>query len=222
MHPAEALHTAFSVFKLILREGVPVTLSLAVIGYVLAMLIGGCVGLVRFLRMPVLSQLLRGYVDCMRGLPFLMIVFFLYYVLPFFSIRLDAFETAVLALSLHSGAYLSEIVRGSLEAIPFGQHEAAKALALSPAKRLRYVIAPQAVRIALPPMAGQSVLHIKDTSVVSIIALTEMTRVARVQMQSNMEPLVTFAVLAVMYFAVCYPVLRYASGLEQKLAAKRA
>jgi len=222
MNPSEALHIAYSVFKLILREGVPVTLSLAVIGYVLAMLIGCAVGLVRFLRTPVLSQLLRVYVDCMRGLPFLMIVFFLYYVLPFFSVRLDAFETAVLALSMHSGAYLSEIVRGSLQAIPHGQHEAAKALALSPVKRLIHVIAPQAVRLALPPMAGQSVLHIKDTSVVSIIALTEMTRVARVQMQSNMEPLLTFAVLAAMYFAICYPVLRYAAGLERKLAAKRA
>lgn len=211
-----------NVLWLILRDGLPTTLSLAVIGFVLAMLLGGTVGLVRFLRVPVLRHVLRLYVDCMRGLPFLMIVFVLYYVLPFFSVRLDAYATAVLALTLHSGAYLSEIVRGSLLAIPHGQHEAAKALALSTRKRLQYVIMPQAVQLSLPPMAGQSVLHIKDTSVVSIISLTEMTRVARVQMQSNMEPLLTFAVLTAVYFIICYPVLRLAARLEKKLAAKRA
>lgn len=218
----ESLHTLSSVLRLVLRDGLPTTVTLAILGFILALLVGGIVGLIRFLRVPVISFIFRVYVDSMRGLPFLMIVFVLYYVLPFFGLRFDAFNTAVLALTMHTGAYLSEIVRGSLQAIPYGQHEAGKALALSTRKRLQHVIIPQAVQISLPPMAGQSVLHIKDTSVVSIIGLTEMTRVARVQMQSNMNPLLTFAVLTVMYFLICYPVLRLSAKLERKLAAKRA
>ena len=216
------MHTLQSVGWLVLRDGLPTTVLLAVIGFVLAMALGAAVGLVRFLRVPVISPLTRVYVDTMRGLPFLMIVFVLYYVLPYAGLKMDAFETAVLALTMHTGAYLSEIVRGSLLAIPHGQHEAAKALALSTRKRLQHVIVPQAVQISLPPMAGQSVLHIKDTSVVSIIGLTEMTRVARIQMQSNLDPLLTFAVLTAVYFIICYPVLRLAARLERRLAAKRA
>jgi polar amino acid transport system permease protein len=204
--------------KLLAVKGLPVTLFLSVAGFSLALLVGCVCGIVRFLKWPFFSQVIALYVDFMRGLPFLMVVFFLFYVFPFLGIRLSAIQAGILALTLHTGAYLTEIVRSSLNSIPQRQHEAAKALALSGTQRMRFVIIPQAVRIALPPAAGQAVLHIKDTSVVSIIALTELTRVARVQMQSNMQPLLTFALLALFYMAVCYPVLRVSLQLEKRLS----
>ena len=204
------------------ERGLPATCILAVAGFVAAIALGMFAGLVRFLRVPILSPLLRVYVDAMRGLPFLMILFFLFYVLPFFGLRLSALTTGILALSMHSGAYVSEIVRSALQSIPTVQHEAAKVLAMTTYQRMRYVIIPQAIKLTLPPLAGQIVLHIKDTSVVSVIALTELTRVARVQMQSNMEPLVTFAVLSVFYFVLCYPILHLSAKLEKKLKQKTA
>lgn len=209
-----------NLFLLLAERGLPATLILAVVGFVFAIVLGGAVGLIRFLRIPIISPLLRCYIDVMRGLPFLMILFFLFYVLPFFGIRMTAMTTGILALSLHTGAYVSEIIRSALQSIPRVQHEAAKVLAMTTYQRIRYVIIPQATNIALPPLSGQIVLHIKDTSVVSVIALTELTRVARVQMQSNLEPLITFAVLSVFYFGMCYPILRLSSKLERKLNKK--
>jgi len=208
-------------FRLLFVRGLPITLSLAGLGFAIAIVLGFLVGLARFLRVPGLGVVLLGYVDFMRGLPFLMVLYFLFYVLPFFSsVRLPAYWTGVAALSLHTGAYISEIVRGSLQSIPKTQHEAARSLAMSTWQRLRFVVIPQAVRLSLPPLAGQSVLHIKDTSIVSIIALTELTRVARVQMQSNMQPLLTFAILALFYFVICYPVLRASISLEGSITRR--
>ena len=201
-------------------KGLPVSIYLSLLGFVTAMIVGFIVGLIRFLRIPVLRNLLQVYVEGMRGLPFLMVLYFFFYVLPFFDIRLTSFQTAVLALTLHTGAYISEIVRGSLLAIPKTQHESAQSLALSVRQRLQYVIIPQAVSLSLPPLAGQIVLHIKDTSVVSIIALTELTRIGRIQMQTNGQPLLTYAILAVFYFALCYPVLKLSISLEGRLAKK--
>jgi len=206
--------------SLYFTKGLPVSIYLSLFGFVTAMIVGFIVGLIRFLRIPVLRNLLQVYVEGMRGLPFLMVLYFLFYVLPFFDIRLTSFETAVLALTLHTGAYISEIVRGSLLAIPKTQHESAQSLALSIRQRLQYVIIPQAVSLSLPPLAGQIVLHIKDTSVVSIIALTELTRIGRIQMQTNGQPLLTYAILAVFYFALCYPVLKLSISLEKRIAKK--
>ena len=216
----ETMKLVWNLTVLLAERGLPPTLILALAGFLFATIIGVTVGLIRFLRIPVLSQLLKVYVDVMRGLPFLMIIFFMFYFLPFADVRLSSMTTAILALSMHTGAYLSEIIRGALKSIPKVQHEAATILALTTWQRMRYVIIPQALKLTLPPMAGQSVLHIKDTSVVSIIALIELTRVARVQMQSNMEPLITFAVLSVFYIAICYPVLRLSSYLERRLSLK--
>ncbi|MBW1766305.1 MAG: amino acid ABC transporter permease [Deltaproteobacteria bacterium] len=207
-------------FFLYFTKGLPVSIYLSLLGFVTAMLVGFIVGLIRFLRVPVLRNLLQVYVEGMRGLPFLMILYFLFYVMPFFDIRLTAFQTAVLALTMHTGAYISEIVRGSLLAIPKEQHESAQSLALSVRQRLQYVIIPQAVSLSLPPLAGQIVLHIKDTSLVSIIALTELTRIGRIQMQTNGQPLLTYAILAVFYFALCYPVLKLSISLEGRIAKK--
>ncbi len=207
-------------FILYLTKGLPVTIYLSVLGFVTAMLLGFMVGVIRFLRVPIFRNVLQAYVDGMRGLPFLMVLYFLFHVLPFFDIRLTAFATAVLALTLHTGAYISEIVRGSLLAIPKAQHESAQSLALNLRQRLQYIIIPQAVGLSLPPLAGQSVLHIKDTSVVSIIALTELTRIGRIQMQTNGEPLLTYAILAVFYFVSCYPVLKLSINLEGRIARK--
>ena len=216
----DVLVIARNLFFLYFTKGLPVTIYLSLLGFVTAMLVGFVIGLTRFLRVPILRNLFQAYVDGMRGLPFLMVLYFLFHVLPFFDIRLTAFATAVLALTLHTGAYISEIVRGSLLAIPKTQHESAQSLALSLRQRLQYIIIPQAVSLSLPPLAGQSVLHIKDTSVVSIIALTELTRVGRIQMQTNGQPLLTYAILAVFYFALCYPVLRLSIGLEERIARR--
>ncbi len=212
--------TALNLILLYVERGLPVTLYLSALGFATAMLMGFMVGLTRYLKVPVVHHVLQAYVDGMRGLPFLMVLYFLFHVLPFWDIRLTAFATAILALTLHTGAYVSEIVRGSLQSIPKTQKESAQSLAFNLRQRLQYVIIPQATRMSLPPLAGQAVLHIKDTSVVSIIALTELTRVGRIQMQTNGQPLLTYAILALFYFFLCYPVLKLSSHLEGRLARR--
>ena len=127
----ESLHLVGNLTLLLAQKGLPITLTLAFAGFACASVFGCIIGIIRFFKIPFVSQVLRIYVDSMRGLPFLMILFFLFYVMPFFGMRMSAMTTAVLSLTLHTGAYISEIIRGALISIPTVQHEASKALAMT-------------------------------------------------------------------------------------------
>ena len=123
------------------------------------------------------------FVEIMRGAPFLIIVFAVYFALPYMGIQLDAIASGIVVLSMSATAYLSEIFRGGLMAIDKGQFEAADALGLTYFQKLRFIILPQMIKISLPSMIGQIVLTIKDTSIVSLVGVVEIVRTSRQIMQ---------------------------------------
>jgi len=183
---------------LLLRRGLPTTLQLSALAFCASVIIGFLLGLLRFHKVPIVRWPVSLYVDTMRGLPLM--------------------TAALCALVMHEGAYFTEIIRASLDSIPKHQAEASKALGFNYFQRMRYVILPQAVRLTLPPAASETVLLIKNTAVVSVIGLMELTRIGRVQMQTNLQPFLTFAIVGVIYFMVCYPMLRLSTWLEEKIA----
>ena len=128
---------------------------------------------------------------------------------------------ASLALTLYTSAFLAEIWRGCVAAIPKGQWEAAQSLALSFSEQLRYVVMPQAVRIAIPPTVGFLVQVIKGTALASIIGFIELTKAGTMLNNATFQPFTVFSLVALMYFALCYPLSLYAHSLEAKLHAAR-
>jgi His/Glu/Gln/Arg/opine family amino acid ABC transporter permease subunit len=204
---------------LLLRRGLPTTLQLSALAFCASVIIGFLLGLLRFHKVPIVRWPVSLYVDTMRGLPFIMILFIVYHIIPLLvEFKITEMTAALCALVMHEGAYFTEIIRASLDSIPKHQAEASKALGFNYFQRMRYVILPQAVRLTLPPAASETVLLIKNTAVVSVIGLMELTRIGRVQMQTNLQPFLTFAIVGVIYFMVCYPMLRLSTWLEEKIA----
>ncbi|MGI6557615.1 MAG: amino acid ABC transporter permease [Limnochordia bacterium] len=201
-----------------LIQGIYLTLYLSIAGMVLSLLVGFIGGMIRSARVPLLSALWGVHVAFVRGTPFLLLIFIIYYVLPAFGLRLGAQSSGVLGLVLHEGAYMTEIVKGGIDAVDRGQDEAAKALGLTYMQKMRHVILPQAIRLILPPLAGQFVLLVKATSVVSLIGITEVTRVGQQLTQRGEHTFVTFGMVALFYFLICYPLVRFSDQMERKFS----
>lgn len=158
------------------------------------------------------------YVHIVRGIPLLVIVFFAYFGIPllFPSLDLSAFVTAVIALTVFAAAYMAEIFRGSINAVPRGQSEAAGALGLSSLRTYRYVVLPQAMRIAVPPAIGFLIALIKDSSLVTVIGFLELTHAGTTISNLTADPITTYSVVAALYFVVCYGVSRLGRWYEKR------
>jgi len=145
-----------------------------------------------------------------------------YYGLSLFGIRLPAFFAASLSLSIYVSAYLAEIWRGSIESVPFQQWEASSSLALTKGQQYRYVILPQAVRIALPPTVGFLVQLVKNTSIVSVVGFVELSRAGALVNQATFLPFQVFSVVAAIYFVICFPLSRLSRHLEKVMNVGRS
>jgi polar amino acid transport system permease protein len=205
-----------------LLRGAGLTLVLCLVSGTIGSAIGLVLGLAKVSHNVVARGLSTIYVNLIRGLPVLIILFSMYYVLPLFasSFTFSRAFTAIVALSVYAGAYIAEIVRGSIEAVPKGQTEAANALGMNYIVRFRYVIVPQAMRIIVPPAAGFLISLVKASSLVSVIGYVELTRSARIISTQNQNPLATFAVAAVAYFIICYPISRLARRYERRASVQ--
>jgi len=159
---------------------------------------------------------LDGYVLVFQGTPLLMQLFLAYFGLALFGINVPAWVAAGVALTLYTSAYLAEIWRGCVDAIPKGQWEAAQSLALNFGEQLRYIVLPQAVRIAVPPTVGFLVQVIKGTALASVIGFIELTKAGTMITNATFKPFVVYSCVALMYFALCFPVSLYARKLERK------
>ena len=157
--------------------------------------------------------------DVVRGTPFLVQVFIIFFLLPEFGIQLEAFPAAVIALTNLAACFICEIVAAGIQSVPSGQKEAATSTGLSGLQQLRYVILPQSMRIILPPLVGQFVLLIKDSSVVSAIGVMDVTRVGWLTVQRVPQGLLVFGLVAVLYFLICYPLIRISNSLEKRMSA---
>ena len=173
--------------------------------------------LIRFHRIPVLNFIVMAFVEIMRGAPFLIIVFAVYFALPYMGIQLDAIASGIVVLSMSATAYLSEIFRSGLMAIDKGQFEAADALGLTYFQKLRFIILPQMIKISLPSMIGQIVLTIKDTSIVSLVGVVEIVRTSRQIMQITLDPFTAFGIVSIYFAIVCYPLIYFSQRLERRL-----
>jgi polar amino acid transport system permease protein len=174
---------------------------------------------VRAKHVRVLTLLLGAWVDVIRGTPFLVQVFIIFFLLPEFGIQLEAFPAAVIALSNLAACFICEIVAAGIAAVPAGQREAATSTGLNWFQQLRYIVLPQAMRVILPPLVGQYVLLIKDSSVVSAIGVVDVTRVGWLTVQRVPQGLLVFGLVALLYFVICYPLVQLSSILEKRMSS---
>jgi polar amino acid transport system permease protein len=188
---------------------------------VIAFIGGGLVALsllgARLARWPGADRLVGGYVQLFQGTPLLMQLFLAYFGLALLGLEVSAWTAAALALTLYSSAFLTEIWRGCVAAIPKGQWEAAASLALSLPEQLRHVIGPQALRIALPPTVGFLVQVIKGTALASVIGFIELTKAGTMITNATFRPFTVYACVALLYFVLCYPISAWSRGMERKL-----
>lgn len=180
--------------------------------------VGFAWGIIRAGKNKILRSILGAWVDLIRGTPFLVQIFIVFFILPEVGIQLDAFSAAVIALGNSAACFICEIVAGGILAVPFGQREAATASGLTSYQQFRYIILPQALRIILPPLVGQYVLTIKDSSVVSAIGVVDVTRVGWFTVQRIPEGILVFGLVGILYFVICYPLIRLSNTLENRMA----
>jgi len=203
---------------LFLLEAIPSTLLLSLGALAGGAIVGLFVAILRIVPSRPLRWLATGYIGLFQGTPVLMQLFVTYYGLAvLFRIQVDAWPAVLLCFSLYSGAFLGEIWRGSIEAIPRAQWEAAECLSLSFPKQLWYVILPQAARISIPPTVGFAVQLIKNTSIAAIIGFVELTRAGQLMTNATFEPMIVYPIVAALYFILCWPLSLLAQTLESHI-----
>ena len=180
------------------------TIPLSFIAFVLGLAIAVLTALARISTIKILQVIARVYVSIIRGTPLLVQLFILFYGLPTIGVVIDPFPAAVIGFSLNVGAYASEVIRAAILSIPKGQWEAANTIGMSYAQSLRRVILPQAARVSIPPLSNTFISLIKDTSLASLILVTEMFRVAQQIAATNYEFLLLYGQAALIYWLVCF------------------
>ncbi len=198
-------------------KGVWMTVAVAGLSLIAGTIIGFICGIMRAGRNKILRAVIGVWVDIVRGTPFLVQIFIIFFILPGIGIELDAFSAAVIALSNLSASFICEIVAGGILSVPKGQREAATASGLSQYHQLRFIVLPQAMRTVLPPLVGQYVLSIKDSSVVSAIGVVDITRVGWFTVQRIPEGIMVFGLVGLLYFAICYPLINLSGYLERRM-----
>lgn len=198
--------------------GLPYTLGLSLVGFFLGTVCGFFVALMRMSHFAPLRWLSSIHVSLMRGVPLMVLLFFIYFGLPFMGIQLDAIPASILAFTSMSSAYISEIIRSSLKAIDHGQWEAARSLGLKTPVIYRRVIIPQAFRIALPPLSNVLLDMVKSTSLTAMITVPEMFNQAKIVGGAKSDYMTVYICVALLYWVIC---TLYAIGqdrLERYLA----
>jgi polar amino acid transport system permease protein len=205
---------------LFLLKAIPWTLALSLGALLGGGLLGLVIAILRVAPARPLRWLAIGYIELFQGTPVLMQLFVTYYGLAvLFNIQVDAWPAVLLAFTLYSGAFLGEIWRGSIQAIPRPQWEAAECLSLGFGQQLWYVILPQAARISIPPTVGFAVQLIKSTSIAAIIGFVELTRAAQLMTNATFRPMIVYPIVAVLYFMICWPLSLLARSLERRIDA---
>ncbi|UUZ78103.1 amino acid ABC transporter permease [Polaromonas sp. P1(28)-13] len=204
-----------------LAQGVGWTVILSLMAFAGGGLLGFGVALARISRSRTLRWLALGYVQLVQGTPLLILMFLSYFGLSIMGLSLPAIVAAGLSMTIYVSAYIGEIWRGCIEAVPKTQWEAAECLALTRTQRLFMVILPQALRIATPPTVGFMVQIVKNTSLASVVGFVELARAGQIINNSLFEPFVVYMLVAGLYFLLCFPLSWWARKLENRLLAGR-
>lgn len=194
------------------------TLLVTALGFIVAFALGLGLEFLRTRRSPFARAFARCYIVVARGVPILVILYLLYFALPAVGIVMSAFTAGVMGLGLVYAAYLAEVFRAGLQAIPPGQREAALAAGLTPSQTFRFILFPQAFRIVLPPLLVNSVSMLKDSSICALISVYEITLASRAIMSETFLPLHVFALAGAFYFAIAWPASLGVRALERYLA----
>ncbi|WP_019792112.1 amino acid ABC transporter permease, partial [Streptococcus sobrinus] len=207
-----------------LLQGLGITVALTLLSFAIAMVIGIIFGMMAVAPNKILQGIAKIFVDVVRGIPLMIVAAFIYWGIPNLieSITghqspINDFVAATIALSLNAAAYIAEIVRGGIEAVPKGQMEASRSLGIPYGKTMRKVILPQAVRVMLPNFINQFVISLKDTTIVSAIGLVELFQTGKIIIARNYQSFRMYAILAIIYLVIITLLTRLAKRLERKL-----
>ena len=197
------------------------TVVLSLIAFAGGSVLGLAIALMRVSKLAVLRGLASGYIQLIQGTPLLILLFLSYFGLGIVGLKLVPLVAAGISFTLYAGAFLGEIWRGCIEAVPRTQWEASDCLGLNRFQQYAYVVLPQAMRIAIPPTVGFMVQIVKNTSLASVIGFVELARAGQIVNNSTFEPFVIFSCVAAIYFALCYPLSVASRYLERKAHAGR-
>jgi His/Glu/Gln/Arg/opine family amino acid ABC transporter permease subunit len=200
------------------------TLELMALSFALAVALGLVVALLRVARGRMLNLIAIGYIEFFRGVPVLVILFWIYFGLADTGVSwltLSSFTAGVIGLGLQGGAFMAEIFRSGIQALHKGQREAALSLGMTPALALRYIILPQAFRVVMPPLANYAVGLLKETALCSIIAVPELLLRAKELASSTFLPMQAYVLAAVFYYILSFPMMRLAEYLEARMSVSR-
>lgn len=196
------------------------TLALSAVAFLGGGTLGFLIALARTSRSAVLRIPAAAFIGAIQGTPLLMQLFLVFYGLAVLTgVRIDPWPAVAIAFTLYAAAFLGEVWRGAIQAVPAQQWEAAESIALTRAAQLRYVVLPQAFRIAIPPTVGFLVQLIKGTSVASIIGFVELARAGTLIVNVTFQPMIVYPVVAALYFVICWPLSLLALRLERKIDA---
>ncbi|CAN5526402.1 amino acid ABC transporter permease [soil metagenome] len=197
------------------------TVALSLIAFIGGGIVGALLLYFRLKGGKAVGRIIAGYVQLFQGTPLLMQLFLAYFGIALFGVNVSAWTAASVALTLYTSAFLTEIWRGCVASIPKGQWEASGSLALSFGEQLRYIVLPQAVKIATAPTVGFLVQVVKGTALASVIGFVELTKAGSMISNATFRPFAVFACIALLYFALCYPISLFAKHLERKTNVQR-
>ena len=206
-------------YRGLILMGLGVTIAYTIGTILLGLIVGLITGLLRLSRNPLLTAPLIAYVEIFRCTPLLVQIVWFYYALPVvLGIDIPAHVAATLVLSLYTGAFYAEIIRGGVNSIERGQWDAARAIGMRRRQVMRHVILPQAVKRMIPPFMNQSIIQLKNTSLVSTIAVADLLYQGTIITAATYRPLEVYTMVAVIYFLVLFPLTLAAQQVERRLA----
>ncbi|MCJ1909573.1 amino acid ABC transporter permease [Planococcus ruber] len=204
-----------------LMEGLQVTLYIFVIAIILGFLIGLLVALLRLAPIKILNWIAKIFVDAIRGTPFIVQLFFIYFGLNSLQIfSMDNTTAGIVTVAINAGAYFSEIIRAGIQSIDKGQTEAARSLGLNATQNMRFIVLPQAFRRMLPTITNQAIISLKDTSLLSVIGIADLTQEGRIQASATFDAFNVYLIVGVIYFVVIYLLSLLASFVERKFVLR--
>lgn len=209
-------------FLPILLKGAIVTIEITVCSFVLSSVLGLVLALLKLSRNRALSTLASTVINLIRGLPIIVQLFYIYFVLPDMGIQLSAFQAGVVGLGIAYSAYQAENFRAGIEAIDHGQIEAAQALGMRAGAIMRRVVLPQAFKIALPPYGNTLVMMLKDSSVASTITVAEITREGQLIASSTFQNMTVFTLVAIVYLVLSLPLMFGVNRVGKRLGARKS
>jgi len=218
---AELFASLVNVLLPMLLTGLKITLEIAIMGIIFGFIIGCLTGFVLQWKSKVLKFIAGVYIWIIRGTPLVVQALYIYYVIPeLLKIDMSSVTVGVVVISLNSGAFIAEIVRGALQGIDPGQREAGLSLGLTSKQTLFHIIAPPAFRSMLPALCNQFIIVVKDTALLSIITVTEITQQAQNYMALSLKAIPTYTVLALFYLAIISVLILLQKYVEKKMGAR--